>query len=175
MNWNWARRRSSAADADRLAMPKASAWAWYNYKHGSGAVDARDTVSETDLSRLNHRRPRLPSRFKREAITTGSTATAEEEEEEPGTAGVVPLMDSYEIERITRELERIIGGGGARRREAAAATATPPPSCSAFPAMMLRRKAGKTWARHAVGICGVARDAVKAQSPADRRREKPVR
>ncbi|KAJ8504194.1 hypothetical protein OPV22_005080 [Ensete ventricosum] len=109
---------TGAATEDELATTKAAAWAWY--QRGSGS-DGRG-VGEFDLggrggaaSAAGAGRKQRPSRYKLEALA------ASEEKPRP-----VPLLDVYDIERITRELERLVvaSDGGGRQREVAFATAT---------------------------------------------------
>ncbi|XP_074559673.1 uncharacterized protein LOC141815619 [Curcuma longa] len=174
MNCNWLRRGSSAtaaADDDDWAMAKAAAWAWYNR---SGADDARASP-EFDLGRFIRRPPPPPSRYKQEATAANTVGAAVDEVGPTGVA--VPLLDLYEIERITRQLERLIGDGGwTRRKEAAEVTASPSPPSPSTPSMTpTRRKAGRKWACHAAGICGAAGDAVAAAPLVARRRGKAVR
>ncbi|URE04496.1 hypothetical protein MUK42_19710 [Musa troglodytarum] len=138
---------TAAATEDELAVTKAAAWAWY--QRGSGN-DGRG-VGEFDLGRRGGAaavavagRKQRPSRYKLEALAAA--------EEKPGP---VPLFDLYEIERITRELERLTmaSDGGGRQREVASATAT--------------TREGRKAASKASGprvrpwICGAAADAVE--------------
>ncbi|CAL9762131.1 unnamed protein product [Musa acuminata subsp. burmannicoides] len=151
---------ATAAD-DELAMAKAAAWAWY--QHGSGSDDR--TARESDLgwtegaaAKASRQRP---SRYKLEALAAV---------EELGPA--VPLLDVYEIERITRELERLIMASDGRERRGRArdkeAFATPRTTEG-------RRAAGKasgSWVGHAAGICGAAGDALEPATRARRRRRR---
>lgn len=141
---------ATAAD-DELAMAKAAAWAWY--QHGSGSDDrtARESDLGWEVGAAAKARRQRPSRYKLEALAAV---------EELGPA--VPLLDVYEIERITRELERLIM---ARDKEAFATPRT----------TERRRAAGKasgSWVGHAAGICGAAGDAVEPATRARRRRRR---
>ncbi|RZR95231.1 hypothetical protein BHM03_00024056 [Ensete ventricosum] len=77
-----------------------------------------------DRARCHHGTARRPSRrLLGDRAAAGESSTAE-----PRSA--IPLLDAYEIEWITRELDRLIVGS---RQEA--------------------KPAGGFWARHAVGLC----------------------
>lgn len=167
MNWNWVRRGSSATAADDdWAMAKAAAWAWYKRR----SDDARASP-ESDLGRFI-RRQKPPSRYKQEATAAKTAAAAADE---VGPTGVsVPLLDLYEIERITRQLERFIVGGGTQRKEAAV-TASPSPPSPSTPSTTPTRKAGRKWACHASRICCAAGDAAAAVPLVARRQRKAAR
>lgn len=138
---------TAAATEDELAMTKAAAWAWH--RRGSGSDGSG--VGEFDLggpggaaSAAVAGRKQRPSRYKLEALAAG--------EEKPGP---VPLFDLYEIERITKELERLVmaSDGGGRQREVAFATATTREG---------RKAASKASGSRALPwICGAAADVVE--------------
>ncbi|CAL9117746.1 unnamed protein product [Musa textilis] len=145
---------ATAAD-DELAMAKAAAWAWY--QHGSGSDDR--TARESDLGwaggAASEARGQRPSRYKLEALAAV---------EEPGPA--VPLLDVYEIGRITRELERlIVASDGSERRGRAR-------DKEAFATPRAAGKASGSWVGHAAGICGAAGDALEPATRARRRRRR---
>nr|CAD1826736.1 unnamed protein product [Ananas comosus var. bracteatus] len=78
-----------------------------------------------------------------------------------------PLLDVYEVEWITRELERLIAAASDRRWERKSPAAAPPPA---------RRGGGGgggglLW-RRAVAICGSRGDMVDAAALVARRRSK---
>lgn len=107
------RRRASGGSIDELALVKAAAWAWY--QHGSGSEGR--AMREYDLA-MPKKAPK-PSRYKIEAMkepekaptyqlsppTSGplsplSTASSKQSE--------ISLLDDYEIDRISKELDRYI-------------------------------------------------------------------
>ncbi|CAL9054110.1 unnamed protein product [Musa banksii] len=141
---------ATAAD-DELAMAKAAAWAWY--QHGSGSDDrtARESDLGWEVGAAAKARRQRPSRYKLEALAAV---------EELGPA--VPLLDVYEIERITRELERLIM---ARDKETFATPRTTEGTRAAS-------KASGSCLGHAAGICGAAGDAVEPATRARRRRRR---
>ncbi|KAG5529704.1 hypothetical protein RHGRI_030172 [Rhododendron griersonianum] len=78
---------------DELAVTRAAAWAWY--QRGSGSEPK--PVSEFGLTRTHHRVPN-PTRYKLEAERSRSSTS------DHGSH----LLDSYEIDSISRHLERYI-------------------------------------------------------------------
>ncbi|KAG5529703.1 hypothetical protein RHGRI_030172 [Rhododendron griersonianum] len=91
---------------DELAVTRAAAWAWY--QRGSGSEPK--PVSEFGLTRTHHRVPN-PTRYKLEAERSRSSTS------DHGSH----LLDSYEIDSISRHLERYIervnnGDLGSHRR-----------------------------------------------------------
>lgn len=103
-------RKRSKGSIDELAIIKAAAWAWY--QRGSG-FEGR-SVSEYDAARSS--RVPKPSRYKQEAMRR---AQEEKKEEEIWLSSsfksmVSPshtdnsLLDRYEIERISKELDYYI-------------------------------------------------------------------
>ncbi|RWW20204.1 hypothetical protein GW17_00015691 [Ensete ventricosum] len=97
-----------------------------------------------DRARCHHGTARRPSR----RLLDDRAAAGESSTAEPRSA--IPLLDAYEIEWITRELDRLIVGsrqeGTRSETTAAAATAERGRETTAKPA-------GGFWARHAVGLC----------------------
>ncbi|GFY94119.1 hypothetical protein Acr_09g0005710 [Actinidia rufa] len=83
---------------DKLALTKAAAWAWY--QRGSGSEGR--PVSEYNPTRS--RRAPTPSRYKFEAIRTTREAAKEVSKSTPQDDNS-HLLDKYEIERISRQLE----------------------------------------------------------------------
>lgn len=91
---------------DELAVTRAAAWAWYQRGSGSEPKPA----SEFGLTRTHHRVPN-PTRYKLEAERSRSSTS------DHGSH----LLDSYEIDSISRHLERYIervnnGDLGSHRR-----------------------------------------------------------
>ncbi|KAE9450096.1 hypothetical protein C3L33_18001, partial [Rhododendron williamsianum] len=78
---------------DELAVTRAAAWAWYQRGSGSEPKPA----SEFGLTRTHHRVPN-PTRYKLEAERSRSSTS------DHGSH----LLDSYEIDSISRHLERYI-------------------------------------------------------------------
>lgn len=97
------RKPRESCIADELALAKSAAWAWL--EHCSGSDDR--TTPEFDVSRTKFN-PK-PSRYKVEAMKRTSNSMD------------APLLDRYEIERISRQLEFCIKsshhGGGRRAAE----------------------------------------------------------
>ncbi|KAI4299616.1 hypothetical protein L6164_033056 [Bauhinia variegata] len=127
--------------ADELAIIKAAAWAWYH--HGSGSE--RKAMSELDVTRTVHA-PR-PSRYKLEAMSM-----AREVEEKAQIQTHKSLLDAFEVESISRELESLIESS---RSKVANGNSK------------MKKKKKKTmvekgfWVRHAV-VCGTNKDVVEA-------------
>ncbi|KAL2531260.1 hypothetical protein Adt_04611 [Abeliophyllum distichum] len=93
-------KRNPRASVDEFALVKAAAWAWY--QHGSGS-DGKP-MSEFDLTRCKN--VPKPSRYKLQAMkqvqeTTDSSA-------EILSVSNNSLLDKYEIERISRQLDLYI-------------------------------------------------------------------
>ncbi|XVF20496.1 hypothetical protein REPUB_Repub12eG0005500 [Reevesia pubescens] len=90
--------------SDELAMVKAAAWAWY--QHGSGSEGK--LMREFDITRTQ--RSSRPSRYKLEAMRKNSM------EQGSKTPTPIPtnnsLLDSYEIESISKRLDHLIEFSG---------------------------------------------------------------
>ncbi|KAL6001324.1 hypothetical protein ACLOJK_007058 [Asimina triloba] len=166
---------------DEQALVKAAAWAWYQHSAGAGAgCDGRAVpVREFDGERTSSKSPCRPSRYKLEAMrrrnTSISMAVEEEDGSEAAAVGLSPthtdmsLLDSYEIESISRQLKRILASAAAgsigrgylvleaqaeeegfgRRRQRR------PPATS-------KKERDGFWARHAIGFCTSREDVVEA-------------
>ncbi|XP_057500332.1 uncharacterized protein LOC130784466 [Actinidia eriantha] len=91
-------RGNPRESVDELALTKAAAWAWYQ----RGSASEGRPVSEYNPTRP-HRAP-TPSRYKSEAISTTREA-AKEESKSTSQDDNSHLLDKYEIERISRQLE----------------------------------------------------------------------
>ncbi|KAL2551300.1 hypothetical protein Fot_04919 [Forsythia ovata] len=90
-------KRNPRTSVDEFALVKAAAWAWY--QHGSGS-DGKP-MSEFDLTRFKN--VPKPSRYKLQAMkqvqeTTDSSAAIL-------SVSNNSLLDKYEIERISRQLD----------------------------------------------------------------------
>ncbi|XP_061352791.1 uncharacterized protein LOC133297640 [Gastrolobium bilobum] len=93
-------RRKPQDRTDELAIVKAAAWAWY--QHGSGSK--RKAMSEFHVTRTQ--RAFRPSRYKLEAMRMTKEAN-----EGPSIHTNKSLLDTYEIQSISRQLERLIESG----------------------------------------------------------------
>ncbi|KAJ8471286.1 hypothetical protein OPV22_025629 [Ensete ventricosum] len=145
---DWVNRR--AADEEDLALVKAAAWAWY--QQGSGKA-ARESDDRRRVGVDPGRNMRRPSRYKLEAIAAAKACP------------VISLLDVYDVEWITRELDRVsmasrssTGGGDRHRRSGKDAAA-----------LEGMRRARGTWVRHAVDICWSKGAVVEAAAPSPRR------
>nr|DAD35776.1 TPA_asm: hypothetical protein HUJ06_006416 [Nelumbo nucifera] len=108
-------KRKPRGSTGESAIVKAAAWAWY--QHGAGSE--RKSVREYDFTRT-HPRPARPSRYKLEAIRLAGRRTME------GSALPSPtpspsqlladnsLLDPYEIQRITQQLDHLIESSNAK-------------------------------------------------------------
>ncbi|TQD94430.1 hypothetical protein C1H46_019981 [Malus baccata] len=108
--------RGSFNDIDELAVVKAAAWAWF--ERGS-CSDSKSTVPEFDLRRTCHA-PYKPSRYKLEAMENIANISSKEgtefvKLESPSvTTSSNSLLDTYEIESISRKLDQLIEFSGDR-------------------------------------------------------------
>lgn len=89
---------------DHLSLIKAAAWAWY--QHGSGINHSKPETREIDVSRTRSTTPRRPTRYKLEALQSKPDPLAR-----LSSSSSSLLLDLYEVERITRELDNLIGSG----------------------------------------------------------------
>ncbi|CAL0334817.1 unnamed protein product [Lupinus luteus] len=99
INSHTERKKLEDTNTDELALVKAAAWAWY--QHGSGS-EAKAMMSEIHVRRTQ--RETGPSRYKLEAM--GMAKKAKEEGSSIHTKK--PLLDTYEIQSISRQLDRLI-------------------------------------------------------------------
>lgn len=145
----------ASAEEDELVLVKAAAWAWYQHGSGNEGRPGR----EFGVARSGATRSPRPSRYQLEALARVSRSP------EPGPGTSTSLLDLYEIERITRELNRLIAASSAaddhrsRWKEAEKRK-------------VVARRTGGFWMSHAVGICGTRGDVVEARVLASRRRSK---
>ncbi|XP_068345498.1 uncharacterized protein [Pyrus communis] len=98
--------RGSFNDIDESAVVKAAAWAWFEHCSGS---DGKSIMPEFDLTRTCHA-PYKPSRYKLEAMKNIANISGKESV----TASSNPLLDTYEIESISRKLDQLIEFSGDR-------------------------------------------------------------
>ncbi|KAK1277622.1 hypothetical protein QJS04_geneDACA018799 [Acorus gramineus] len=160
-------KKLRSSTTDELALVKAAAWAWY--MRGAGAED--DPSREFDLAR--ERRPPQPTRFKLEAERASAATTTTSPSLASSSTGSLPpspahtdnsLLDAYEVEMITRQLDLFIASGN---------------SVSYQSIKKKRDKNNKSylswsgrplngfWLRQAMGMCRPARgDVVEAKAPA---------
>ncbi|KAK9272102.1 hypothetical protein L1049_002471 [Liquidambar formosana] len=100
-------RRKSRASTDEIAVVKAAAWAWY--QHGSGSDGKPMREFDITRNRCGHK----PSRYKLEAIRASDKG-----KEVPKTPSPIrthnSLLDTYEIARISQELEFLIQSSSAK-------------------------------------------------------------
>lgn len=100
------RRKHRGSNLDELAIVKAAAWAWY--QNGSGAEGK--SRREYDLSTTHHQFQTTPkpSRYKLEAMMMTTKKVHHHQEEQKASnssnGNEKSLFDTYEIERISREL-----------------------------------------------------------------------
>ncbi|KAE9594412.1 hypothetical protein Lal_00001211 [Lupinus albus] len=83
---------------DELDLVKGAAWAWY--QHGSGSESK--AMKEFHVRRTQHAPG--PSRYKLEAMRMAK----ESKEERPSIHPMKPLLDTYEIQSISRQLNKLI-------------------------------------------------------------------
>lgn len=94
-------RKKPQETTDELAIVKAAAWAWY--QHGSGSEGK--AKSEFDVTRTQ--RMARPSRYKLEAMRMAKEAPSNSIH-----TNYKPLLDTYEVQCISRQLDRLIVESG---------------------------------------------------------------
>ncbi|KAK7387370.1 hypothetical protein VNO78_28121 [Psophocarpus tetragonolobus] len=87
-------RKKPQETTDELAIVKAAAWAWY--QHGSGSEGKAKT--EFDITKSQH--IARPSRYKLEAMRMAKEVASIHTNK--------PLLDTYEVQSISRQLDRLI-------------------------------------------------------------------
>ncbi|KAI5648099.1 hypothetical protein M9H77_34104 [Catharanthus roseus] len=166
---------------EELALVKAAAWAWY--QHGSGA-EGKPPIREYDLSITQ--KPPKPSRYKLEAAAAAMIKPREEEDLIIKSSSPSPpllpnlfnssyqlnntnvsLLDKYEVERISMQLDRYIesenNGGGSRRENGKVASLSEiGTSDRKIRSNNCKTKKGKNSKRFWVAICGSRSDVVEA-------------
>lgn len=91
-------RKKPQETKDELAIVKAAAWAWY--LHGSGSKAKAKNEFDVKRSQTVAR----PSRYKLEAMRMAK--------ETPSIRPIKPLLDSYEVQRISKQLDGLIKESG---------------------------------------------------------------
>lgn len=100
---------------DDLALTKSAAWAWLEHRSGSRSRSLSQSMPEFDVSKTTFNS--TTSRYKVEAVR--------KVQEKPKSSGY-SLLDRYDIERISRQLDHYIESSlpnhrGCRKAEAEAA------------------------------------------------------
>ena len=98
-------RKKPRGSTNELAVVKAAAWAWY--QHGSGSEEKQ--MREFDITRT--RQAPRPSRYKLEAMRIAM-------EESSSTTSPIhsnnSLLDAYEIESISKQLDCLVESSGSK-------------------------------------------------------------
>ena len=145
---------------DPMMAVKAAAWAWY--QRGSGS-DLANTAREYDATRRRHGPPK-PSRYKLEAMRSlSSNTTVIEPTQRREGSDNVPLLDEYEIRRISRQLDSLIEHSNntiARENYVSSSDDESFASTSSSAATKIKRTVKRMlmrgfWMRHAAAVCGV--------------------
>ncbi|KAJ0981265.1 hypothetical protein J5N97_009520 [Dioscorea zingiberensis] len=148
MNRKKQRRTSTSSGDDELAVVKAAAWAWYQRGSGNQGKPFRESEAAAFPARFACR----PSRFKLEM----ESELLQRSDPEPG-GSEKSLLDVYEVERITRQIERfVIATADERDRIKKRDKGTIRTTKG-----MVKRVNG-FWLRHAIGICGTREAVVEA-------------
>ncbi|KAM0957564.1 hypothetical protein ACFX2F_025894 [Malus domestica] len=100
--------RGSFNDIDESAVVKAAVWAWFEHVSVS---DGESIMPEFDLRRACHAAYK-PSRYKLEAMENIANISSKESV----TASNKSLLDTYEIESISRKLDQLIEFSGDRSK-----------------------------------------------------------
>lgn len=98
------RKKPQKSTIDELALVKAAAWAWH--QHGSGSEGKAKSKSEFHATRTQH--AARPSRYKLEAMRMAKEA---KEEGSQIHTNKKSLFDTFEIQSISRQLDRLIEAG----------------------------------------------------------------
>ncbi|KAH7679815.1 hypothetical protein IHE45_06G083400 [Dioscorea alata] len=135
------RKPSISSGADELAAVKAAAWAWY--QRGCGAEGK--PFPEAEPGAIPTGFTRRPSRFKVQAESDSDLLERSDPEGSDNS-----LLDLYEVERITRQIERLVMANvdGKDRKGTKG----------------LAKWVNGFWMRHALGICGTREDVVDAHA-----------
>ncbi|XAR58137.1 hypothetical protein NMG60_11026533 [Bertholletia excelsa] len=158
---SFAERRKPRATPDELALTKAAAWAWY--QRGSGS----EASPECHLTRSH--RPHFPSRFKLEAMKEAgqvmpvSNSDSSSRVSSPCYSHVDDnslLLDTYEIETISRQLDYYKGAGDrGHRREVSLPEDSGPKNDTTNVKKKGKMRKG-LWLRYGV-VCGSRDDVVE--------------
>ncbi|XP_022735175.1 uncharacterized protein LOC111288522 [Durio zibethinus] len=100
-------KKNNRSCLDELALVKAAAWAWY--QHGSGSDEK--PMREFDITQTT-RAPCRPSRYKLEAMRNNASKTIKGSETTNPIHTQNSLLDSYEIESISKRLGHLIEFSG---------------------------------------------------------------
>lgn len=136
---------AAVPEPDRLALVKAAAWAWHQHSSSPKNKQAPAPPPEFPLDSPQRRSSNCrPSRYRLESLTLSKSNSPDHLV--PEKKAPITLLDFYEIERITRELERL------------AATVTEKREKVHGKKVVQMRKGttggGCLFGRHAVMICG---------------------
>ncbi|KAL7094356.1 hypothetical protein ACP275_11G098300 [Erythranthe tilingii] len=143
---------TAAVEEDELALVKSAAWAWY--EHGSGSGSEGRPIRESDASRT--KTDPKPSRYKLEALRNNNNNNNNNNVRQvsklrSSSSGNNSLLDHYEVERISKQLDYYIESSRANYRRsfsaAAAGLAVEPVAAAAemksINKVVGRKKAGK--------------------------------
>lgn len=150
--------------ADDLAIVKAAAWAWY--QRGSGSDDR--PMTEHDFTRSH--RAYVPSRYKLEAMKKTCQESTTKGSHSPPSPLSSPsytdnsLLDHYEIERISRELDYYMESSGAHRshRREVACPEREKSGKKKSKSGNSKKKSGFWWMRRGGVVCGSKDDVVES-------------
>lgn len=151
-------KKSETLAVDESALAKSAAWAWY--EHGSGSD--RRSIREIDV--WSSKTDPKPSRYKLEALRNVQAADASSSSKNS------LLLDSYEIERISKQLNQYIEASHAKHHGG-----DPPKAAAAEKnKVLLKRKniPKGFWLRH-VPACGSSRNDVVEGKRLERRQKLP--
>ena len=140
-----------------LAIVKSAAWAWYQRGTGSEPRPVPDSIPRRNLG------PPKPTRYKLEAMNKKQYPILSNSELPTNS-----LLDKYEIERISRELEFYIKSGGGGRRIGLESEK------SGGKGKRESKKTKGSWLRGDGVVCGSIDDVVVVESGGWRRPENHV-
>ncbi|EYU45781.1 hypothetical protein ABFS82_11G101800 [Erythranthe guttata] len=103
---------AAAVEEDELALVKSAAWAWY--EHGSGSGSEGRPIREFDASRT--KTDPKPSRYKLEALRNNNNNVRQVPKLRSSSSGNNSLLDHYEVERISKQLDYYIESSRAKYR-----------------------------------------------------------
>ncbi|XP_052190033.1 uncharacterized protein LOC127799858 [Diospyros lotus] len=143
-------RRQGRGSIDELAMVKAAAWSWY--QRGSGSGRERPEREYCSFSRT--RRCPRPSRYKLEAMNYDYSSAASPSRSEVRSNS--HLLDAYEIERISRQLDSYKEGRNLEENNGFLGYGEPRASDVKTKTEKKQRSKRKSgfWKGHAVAVCG---------------------
>ncbi|KAL7135433.1 hypothetical protein ABFS83_11G095700 [Erythranthe nasuta] len=142
---------TAAVEEDELALVKSAAWAWY--EHGSGSGSDGRPIREFDASRT--KTDPKPSRYKLEALRNNNNNNSNKVRQvsklRSSSSGNNSLLDHYEVERISKQLDYYIESSRAKYRSFSAAggdglaaePAVAPAEMKSINKVVGRKKAGK--------------------------------